>query len=115
VSWIHPSGGHLPESAITSIPEPETALELWLTYVLLFSGCRRIEAMSKELNELRSQGLKPTATSTTSTDDSGVSPDATGNSPSAAIPADGFELSVDAVEIGGTVISAETAIEVFKT
>ncbi|KAI3317352.1 hypothetical protein HD806DRAFT_527130 [Xylariaceae sp. AK1471] len=70
--------------------------------------------MSKELNELRSQGLKPRATSTTSTDDSGLSPDVTGNSPSRAIPADGFDLTVETVEINGTVVSAETAIEVFK-
>lgn len=64
--------------------------------------------MSKELNELRSQGLKPQATSTTSTDDS------RGNSPSAAIAAEAFGLSVEAVEIGGIVISAKTAIDAFK-
>ncbi|KAI0487770.1 hypothetical protein F4859DRAFT_269291 [Xylaria cf. heliscus] len=69
--------------------------------------------MSKELNELRSQGLKPGATSTTSTDDSGFSPEIAGNSPS-VIPADDFDLAVEAVEIGRVVISAETAIEAFR-
>ncbi|RYC65549.1 hypothetical protein CHU98_g626 [Xylaria longipes] len=69
--------------------------------------------MSKELNELRSQGLKPGATSTTSTDDSGFSPDVAGSSPS-AIPADDFDLVVETVEIGSVVISAEIAIEAFR-
>ncbi|KAI0449846.1 hypothetical protein F5B21DRAFT_517875 [Xylaria acuta] len=69
--------------------------------------------MSKELNELRSQGLKPGATSTTSTDDSGFSADMAGNSPS-AIPTEGFDLAVDTVEIGGVVISAETVVEAFR-
>ncbi|KAI0551824.1 hypothetical protein F4679DRAFT_572120 [Xylaria curta] len=69
--------------------------------------------MSKELNELRNQGLRPGATSTTSTDDSGFSADMTGNSPS-AIPADDFDLAVDTVEIDCVVISAATAIEAFR-
>ncbi|GAP86655.2 putative transcription factor [Rosellinia necatrix] len=69
--------------------------------------------MSKELNELRSQGLKPGATSTTSTDDSGFSADATGHHPS-AIPGDEFDLSVETVEIGCIVLPASSAIEAFK-
>ncbi|TRX96416.1 hypothetical protein FHL15_002688 [Xylaria flabelliformis] len=83
-SWTRPSGGHPLE-----------------------------KAMSKELNELRNQGLRPGATSTTSTDDSGFSADMTGNSPS-AIPADDFDLAVDTVEIDCVVISAATAIEAFR-
>ncbi|KAI0419601.1 hypothetical protein F5X98DRAFT_68100 [Xylaria grammica] len=67
--------------------------------------------MSKELNELRSQGLKP---GTTNTDDSGSSPDIAGNS-SFTIPPHDFNLSVDTVQIGGVVINAETAVEAFKT
>ncbi|KAJ2992058.1 hypothetical protein NUW58_g2303 [Xylaria curta] len=68
--------------------------------------------MSKELNELRSQGRKPEATSTTSTD-SVLSADMTGHSPS-ALPADDFDLAIETVEIGGIVIDAETAIEAFR-
>ncbi|KAI1151080.1 hypothetical protein F4825DRAFT_462876 [Nemania diffusa] len=69
--------------------------------------------MSKELNELRSQGLKPRATSTASTDDSGFSADQAGNS-SSDIPANDFNLSVETVGIGCVVISAVTAIEAFR-
>ncbi|KAI3334528.1 hypothetical protein F4824DRAFT_502050 [Ustulina deusta] len=66
--------------------------------------------MSKELNELRSQGHQPRATSA---DDSGHSPNITGTS-SWIIPADDFNLSVETVKIGCVVVSAETAIEAFK-
>ncbi|KAI1114105.1 hypothetical protein F5Y14DRAFT_191022 [Nemania sp. NC0429] len=74
---------------------------------------KRMEAMSKELNELRSQGLKTRGTSTTSTDDSSFSTDAATHGLS-AIPEDNFELSVEAVAIGCTVVSSATAIEAFK-
>lgn len=84
-----------------------------LTNQLRATFLRRIEAMSKELNELRNQSLKPGAASTTSTDDSGLSADPAGRSPS-AIPADEFDLSVKAVEIGSVIISAEVAIEAFR-
>jgi hypothetical protein len=69
--------------------------------------------MSKELNQLRSQGLKAKATSTTSTDDSRLSPEMAGNS-SSVIPADDFDLSVETVGIGCVIISAVTAVEAFK-
>ncbi|KAI0192761.1 hypothetical protein F4808DRAFT_442676 [Astrocystis sublimbata] len=69
--------------------------------------------MSKELNELRNQGLKPGRTSTASPDDSGFSADQTGGSPS-AIPVDDYDLAISTVEIGGVVISAQTAIEAFR-
>ncbi|KAI8631640.1 hypothetical protein F5Y19DRAFT_463337 [Xylariaceae sp. FL1651] len=72
--------------------------------------------MSKELNELRSQqDLEPRATSITSTD-SGLSPNVTGNTAqsSSAALMDDFDLSAESVEIGGTVISAEVAIDAFK-
>ncbi|KAI1124306.1 hypothetical protein F5Y10DRAFT_31978 [Nemania abortiva] len=69
--------------------------------------------MSKELNQLRSQGLKPKATSTTSTDDSGFSADIAGGSAS-TIPEDNFDLTVETVEIGCVAISATIAIEAFK-
>lgn len=69
--------------------------------------------MSKELKELRNQGLKPRGTSTTSTEDSSFSTDAARHSPS-VIPADNFDLSVEDVRIGRAVISSTTAIEAFK-
>ncbi|KAI0111185.1 hypothetical protein GGR51DRAFT_547350 [Nemania sp. FL0031] len=69
--------------------------------------------MSKELNQLRSQGLKPRATSTTSTDDSSFSADMAGNS-SSTIPADNFDLPAETVGIGCVVISAAIAVDAFK-
>ncbi|KAI0403615.1 hypothetical protein F4802DRAFT_608015 [Xylaria palmicola] len=69
--------------------------------------------MSKELSELRSQGLRPQTTSTTSADDSGFSADVSGSSASAITP-DNFDLSIETVQIGSVIIAADTAIEAFK-
>ncbi|KAI0521737.1 hypothetical protein F5B22DRAFT_549114 [Xylaria bambusicola] len=66
--------------------------------------------MSKELNELRSQSLKPGATSMDSTS---LSPNIAGSLPSNT-PADDFSLPLEAVSIGHVIISAEVAIEAFK-
>ncbi|KAI1177846.1 hypothetical protein F4777DRAFT_166800 [Nemania sp. FL0916] len=72
-----------------------------------------MEAMSKELNELRSQSMKSGTTSTTSTDDSGFSADMAANLAS-AIPADDFELSVETVGIGCVAVPAAVAVEAFN-
>ncbi|KAI1296425.1 hypothetical protein F5Y03DRAFT_293303 [Xylaria venustula] len=65
--------------------------------------------MSKELNELRSQGLKPGATTTDSSSLANIS-----GTSSTAVPIDHFDLSVETVQIGSTIVSAETAVEAFK-
>ncbi|KAI1422736.1 hypothetical protein F5Y12DRAFT_786547 [Xylaria sp. FL1777] len=66
--------------------------------------------MSKELNELRNQGLRSGATSA---DSSCFSSNIQGIS-SSTIPANDFNLSVENVKIGCVIVSAETAVEAFK-
>ncbi|KAI0427544.1 hypothetical protein F5Y09DRAFT_315947 [Xylaria sp. FL1042] len=66
--------------------------------------------MSKELNELRSQSLRPGATCI---DNSSFSPNIA-RSASPATQADDFSLSIEIVKIGSVIVSAGTAVEAFK-
>ncbi|KAK5626651.1 hypothetical protein RRF57_002366 [Xylaria bambusicola] len=66
--------------------------------------------MSKELNELRSQSLKPGATSV---DNTNFPPNIAESLPS-TVPADDFTLPLEAVKIGRVIISTEVAIQAFK-
>lgn len=66
--------------------------------------------MSKELNELRSQTLKP---GTTGSDNTSFHSSIEG-SLSSIIPSDDFSLSFDAVNIGHIIVSAEAVVQAFK-
>ncbi|KAI1272491.1 hypothetical protein F5Y07DRAFT_379660 [Xylaria sp. FL0933] len=66
--------------------------------------------MSKELNELRSQSVKPAA----SCIDNSSFTSNIARTPSPASQADDFNLTVEIVEIGSVIVSAGTAVEAFK-
>ncbi|KAI0599551.1 hypothetical protein F4775DRAFT_550358 [Biscogniauxia sp. FL1348] len=77
---------------------------------------KRIEAMSRELQELRVQhGSKTRATSTTSTE-SGFSQDISGTSGHTPkeVPADNFDLSIEVLELGDVSVTNQTAVEAFR-
>lgn len=91
-----------------------SSLELMLMYGLRRN--RRLEAMSKELQELRDQRdtdhlikRRPSTIDSPSQGSSGTSR----YSPQ-DIVVDEFELDVDSLEIGGVAVEVQTAIEIFK-
>lgn len=90
------------------------SLQLMLIYE--FSRNRRLEAMSKELQELRDQRdtdyvikRRPSTIDSPSQGSSGTSR----YSPQ-EIMGDEFELDVTSLEIGGVTVEVQTAIEIFK-
>lgn len=86
---------------------------------LLMTANRRLEAMSKELRELRDQRISEArAGSTTSPDpDTTRSQDSSINAsqPSVTIMMDDFELiGLESFDLGGVIIDNQTAITAFK-
>lgn len=93
---------------------------VWASFILVLTDItRRLEAMSRELRELRDQRISDVrAGSTASPDpDTGRSQDSSSSAsrPSVAILLDDFELmGLESFELGGVVISKQSVIDIFK-